>query len=193
MALSTSSTSRLLLGFEAAAGGFRKPQPRALPANGRAVPVAQRGVVRYVRASRTCTCQSGHQRDIKGTSKGHQSKLNGHQRDINGTSKGHRTGHRTDMYGHVRTCSGHVADMYRHNETVKTDKKRWYCSYITCKCKRTPKHSAPWPLRPLAPPTRPLEPLVPRVLPARPRPPRCLGTGVVRASYRHRTGHRTGT
>ena len=48
-----------------------------------------RGVVRYVPASRTCTCQSGHQRDIKGT------------------SKGHRT-------GHVRTCTdmyGHVADM----------------------------------------------------------------------------------
>ena len=35
---------------------------------------------------------------------------------------------------------GHVADMYRHNETIKSGCN---CSYITSKYKRTPrKHSA---------------------------------------------------
>ena len=34
---------------------------------------------------------------------------------------------------------GHVADMYRHNKTIKGGCD---CSYITFKYKRTPKHSA---------------------------------------------------
>ena len=61
--------------------------------------------------------------DIKGTSTGHQSKSNGHQRDIKGTSKGHRT-------GHVRTCSGHVADMYRHKWKYLSLKPKEVCASL---------------------------------------------------------------
>ena len=63
----------------------------------------------------------GHQRDINGTSTGHQRDIKVNRTDIKGTSKGHQRDIVPDMYGHVRTCSGHVADMYRHNETIKSD------------------------------------------------------------------------